>query len=230
MLRAATANTMSRGQARDSRGTVRRALAAVALIATVAVPARADDLGSLTVEFRRHPPASAAYPGYQMMLVAETERRAGQRHVIAERADGKRETLGWWSEHLGRWITTDGQQWEDVRARAARVDETGTGTCRWNIIVAPPEMAGEPGLWLHADPDGEVEPPAEGCPTSYPRWSVSPDVRFKAYHRPNDAANGNNDPGGYGNWANITNPESGATYTVRVEVGDYSTEILVTAP
>jgi hypothetical protein len=117
-----------------------------------------------------------------------------------------------------------------VQVEQARKVRGETATCRWNIIVSPPEMEGVPGLWFHADPDGSVPMPEEGCPAYYPRWTVSPAVRFLVYHRPQDVANGNPDPERYGNWAVIPNPTSGASYAIRVENEGYVSEILVTAP
>lgn len=103
-------------------------------------------------------------------------------------------------------------------------------TCHRETVVDPPEMEGGPGLWFQSEPDGAAPVPPEGCPDTYPRWSITPaGTRFKVYHRPHDATSGNADPERYGNWANITNPTPGTTYTIRTEYGIYSTEISFTA-
>jgi hypothetical protein len=116
-----------------------------------ATNARADDGPSLTIEFRRHPPASLPFSGYRMMLIGEADRRGTQRTVIGERPDGTRETLAWWNDEVGRWVTADGQHWEDVRAHApvraqppAAAGVADFGVWRVKAIVLDPVEASTP--------------------------------------------------------------------------------------
>jgi hypothetical protein len=93
----------------------------LSLLLAVLLPAQASS-GEFRcgthVTFQTHPPASVSFGPFALMIVGEEDRRGGERTVIVERFNGERETLATWDAFAERWVTADGELWEDVRARA----------------------------------------------------------------------------------------------------------------
>jgi hypothetical protein len=99
-----------------------RILVAVGFLAAVASQALpAESRCGVHVTFQRHEnstvPSVTSGP-WALMIVGEMDRRGGERTVIVERFNGERETIATWDTFAERWVTPDGQLWEDVRSKA----------------------------------------------------------------------------------------------------------------
>ncbi len=99
---------------------------------------------------------------------------------------------------------------------------TKTSDCARIFVLNPPEMAGEPGIWLQSVPVGS---PGDCAMTNhpYPHWTLNgtAEPRFHVFHRPFDVSQSNPDPAGYGNWARIG--AAPGTYTITTENGEGDT-------